>query len=114
MGESLPLGNACTARVAEVTVSARISKELEREVERLMREEHLDKSAVLRKLRYLGVKTYRLDSALRGVGEGRLSLSRAADEAGLTIWETLDEAARRRVTWIAEDVIENVRLRKGR
>ena len=100
--------------MTEVTVSARIPQELEKEVERLMREEHLEKSAALRKLLYLGVQNYRLERALRGFGEGRFSLSKAAEEAGLTVWEILDEAARRRVTWVAEDVMEDIRGRKGR
>ena len=84
------------------------------EVERLMREEHLEKSAALRKLLHLGVQNYRLERALRGLGEGRFSLLKAADEAGFTVWEILDEAARRRVTWVAEDVMDDVRGRKGR
>ena len=100
--------------MAEVTVSARISKELEREVERLMREEHLEKSAALRKLLHLGVQNYRLERALRGLGEGRFSLLKAAEEAGLTVWEVLDEAARRHLTWVSEDVMEDLRGRKGR
>jgi predicted HTH domain antitoxin len=100
--------------MTEVTVSARIPQELEKEVERLMREEHLEKSAALRKLLHLGVQNYRLERAIRGLGEGRFSLLRAAEEAGLTIWEVLDEAARRQVTWVAEDIMEDIRGRKGR
>lgn len=100
--------------MTEVTVSARIPQELEREVERLMREEHLEKSAALRKLLHLGVQNYRIDRGLRGFGEGRFSLSKSAEEAGLTVWEILDEAARRRVTWVADDVIEDLHRRKGR
>jgi AraC-like DNA-binding protein len=100
--------------MTEVTVSARISQELEKEVERLMREEHLEKSAALRKLLHLGVQNYRLERAIRGLGEGRFSLLKAAEEAGLTIWEVLDEAARRQVTWVAEDIMEDIRGRKGR
>ena len=106
--------NAYNACMTEVTVSARIPQELEKEVERLMREERLEKSAALRKLLHLGVQNYRLERALRGFGEGRFSLSKAAEEAGLTVWEILDEAARRRVTWVAEDVMEDIRGRKGR
>ena len=100
--------------MTEVTVSARIPHELEKEVERLMREEHLEKSAALRKLLHLGVQNYRLERAIRGLGEGRFSLLKAAEEAGLTIWEVLDEAARRQATWVAEDIMEDIRGRKGR
>ena len=100
--------------MTEVTVSARIPQELEKEVERLMGEEHLEKSAALRKLLHLGVQNYRLERAIRGLGERRFSLLKAAEEAGLTIWEVLDEAARRQATWVAEDIMEDIRGRKGR
>jgi len=100
--------------MTEVTVSARIPQELEKEVERLMGEEHLEKSAALRKLLHLGVQNYRLERAIRGLGERRFSLLKAAEEASLTIWEVLDEAARRQVTWVAEDIMEDIRGRKGR
>ena len=94
--------------MTEVTVSARIPRELEKEVERLMREEHLEKSAALRKLLHLGIENYRLDRALRGLREGTFSLLKAAEDAGLSVWELLDEAARPRVTWVADDVLEDV------
>ena len=100
--------------MTEVTVSARIPQELEKEVERLMREEHLEKSAALRKLLHLGVRNYRLERALRGLAEGQFSLTKAAEEASLTVWDILDEAARRHVTWVAEDAMDDVRPHKGR
>lgn len=94
--------------MTEVTVSARIPRELEREVERLMREEHLEKSAALRKLLHLGIENYRVDRALRGLREGRFSLLKAAEEAALTVWDLLEEASRRRVTWVADDVLDDI------
>ena len=113
-GQRSSVCNACYACMTEVTVSARIPQELEKEVERLMREEHLEKSAALRKLLHLGVRNYRLERALRGLAEGQFSLTKAAEEAGLTVWDILDEAARRHVTWVAEDAMDDIRPRKGR
>lgn len=95
-------------------MSARIPRELEKEVERLMREEHLEKSAALRKLLHLGIENYRLERALHGLGGGRFSLLKAAEEAGLSVWELLDEAARRRVAWVADDVLEDILPRRRR
>lgn len=94
--------------MTEVTVSARIPKELEKEVEKLMREEHLEKSAAIRKLLHVGVEDYRLRRALEKLAAGRASLSKAAEEAGVTIWELLDEARRRKVTWVDETVLEDI------
>ena len=98
--------------MTELTVSARIPRDMERDVEQLMREEHLEKSAALRKLLHLGLENYRLDRALRGLGEGRFSLLKAAEEAHLNVWQLLDEAARGRVAWVADDVFEDVPPRR--
>jgi metal-responsive CopG/Arc/MetJ family transcriptional regulator len=98
--------------MTEVTISARIPRELAKELERLMREEHLEKSAALRKLLHLGLKDYRLDRALAELSKGRISLSRAAEEAGVSVWELVDEAARHRVAWVADDVIDDTHGRR--
>lgn len=47
------------------TVPTRIPRELENGVERLMREEHLEKSAALRKLLHVGIENDRPGSAVR-------------------------------------------------
>ena len=112
--ESLFVCNAYNDCMTEVTVSARIPRELEKEVEQLMREEHLEKSAALRKLLHLGLENYRLERALRGLREGRFSLLKAAEEAHMNVWELLDEAARAHVVWVAEDVLEDVSPRRRR
>jgi metal-responsive CopG/Arc/MetJ family transcriptional regulator len=98
--------------MTEVTISARIPKELARELERLMREEHLEKSAALRKLLHLGLRDYRLERALAELGKGRISLSRAAADAGISVWELVEEAHRHHVTWVADDVIDDLRGRR--
>ena len=67
--------NAHDADMTEVTISARIPKEMDLELRRLMREEHLEKSAALRKLLHLGLETYRQESALRLLAQRRATLS---------------------------------------
>ncbi len=100
--------------MTDVTISARIPKELEKEVERLMREEHLEKSTALRRLLHLGLKDYRLERALTELSRGRISLSRAAEDAGVSVWELIDEAARHHVIWVADDTIDEVSGRRRR
>src|SRR3990172_4118084 len=90
--EALFVCNANIECMTEVTMSARIPRELEKEVEQLMREEHLENSAALRRLVHLGLEDYRLERALRRLGEGRFSLLKAAEEAHMNVWELLDEA----------------------
>lgn len=90
-------------------MSARIPKEMEEEVEGLMREEHLEKSAALRKLMRMGLERYRQERALRLLADGKATLSRAAEIAKLSIWEMLDLVRERRIVWVDDDLIEDVR-----
>ena len=94
--------------MTEVTVSARIPKEMEAEVETLMKEEHLEKSAALRKIMHMGLERYRQERALRLLAQGRVTLSRAAELAKVSIWEMLEMVRERRIVWVDDDLIADV------
>jgi len=95
--------------MTEVTVSARISREMEEEVEELMREEHLEKSAALRKILHLGLEGYWRERALRLLSERKVTLSRAAEIAKISVWEMLALVKERQITWVDDDVLEDLR-----
>ena len=95
--------------MTEVTVSARIPREMESEVEELMREEHLEKSAALRKILHLGLEGYRRDRALRLLSERKATLSKAAEIAKVSVSEMLSMARDRHVSWVDDDLLENLR-----
>jgi len=94
--------------MTEVTISARIPKEMERELHRLMKEEHLEKSAALRKLLHIGLDAYRQESALRLLAQRRATLSRAAEIAKITVWEMMALARDRRVVWVSDDLLSDL------
>lgn len=79
------------------TLTARISDELAAEITRISKEEHLDKSAVARRLLEDAVARYRVDQAVEGYEQGRLSLRSAAKIADLPLWSFLDELGDRDV-----------------
>ena len=101
--------NPCVGNMTEVKVSIRIPREMESEVKELMREEHLEKSAALRKILHLGLEGYRHGRALRLLSERRATLSRAAEIAKVSIWEMLSLARERRIEWVDEDLLEDLR-----
>lgn len=82
---------------------------MEEEVEELMREEHLEKSAALRKILHLGLEGYRRDRALRLLSERKATLSRAAEIAKLSVWEMLALVKERQIVWVDDDVLEDLR-----
>ena len=95
--------------MTEVTVSARIPKDMEREVVELMREEHLEKSAALRKLLHLGLSEYRVERALRLLSQGKVSVGRAAEIARMSLWEFSDLVRDRRIPWVSDELVEDLK-----
>ena len=76
--------------MSNVAIGIRFSEQLLRQLERVAREENSDKSTLVRQFVAEHLKEYALRKACRKYGEGRISLSGAAREAGATVHEVLD------------------------
>ncbi len=68
-------------------VGTRIPKELVKELERIERAEQTDRSTTLRRLLSRAVREWNLEHYSTEYGEGRMSMARAASQAGVTLWE---------------------------
>lgn len=66
------------------TISARVYKSQLKEIERLARKRGVDKSDALRKLLDEGLKQERLREALQLVREGKVTVWKAAEAAGIS------------------------------
>ena len=78
-------------------VTARISEDLYEAIEQLRDEEHLDQSTAVAQLLERGVEDWRFDTAIRRYRDGDVSLGRAAEIAGVSLWRFLDILEDRRV-----------------
>ena len=78
-------------------VTSRISEDLYEAIERLRDEERLDRSTAVARLPERGVEDWRIDTANRRYRDGDVSLGRAADIAGVSLWRFLDILEDRRV-----------------
>lgn len=74
-----------------LTISARIDREIAEEIEKVMQKKGIDRSAAVRELLRIGIQEYRLKEALELVSEGKITVWKAAEIAGLTYREMLDE-----------------------
>ena len=74
-----------------ITISARIDKELAEEIEKIVNEKGIDRSTVIRELLYVGLKEYKLRTALELVRERKVTVWKAAEIAGLTYREMLEK-----------------------
>ena len=80
-----------------ITTSVRLPKEVVDEIERLSKEEGIDKGTFIRKLIVESLKEYKIRKALELYREGKVSLWKAAEIAGITYREALEELKKRNI-----------------
>jgi predicted HTH domain antitoxin len=97
--------------VAMETVAVRIPKDIEEELRLVVEREGLDRSTALRKMLEKGLKEWKKELALQLLREGKVTLWKAAEVAGVTIWEMLELVEEEGISLPirAEDVVEDIR-----
>ncbi len=93
-------------------LGVRLTKELEDAVEEVVKEESVDKSTALRMLVDAGYREWRLKRALERLREGRVSLWKASEMAGMTLWDFIDLIKKEGIEWAefeADEVMQNLR-----
>jgi predicted HTH domain antitoxin len=82
----------------EVTIiTARVPEDLAKEVEQIAQAEALDKSTTIKRLLIQAVQTWKVDYALRLYQEGKISIGKAAETAGISLWELIDTIVKRKI-----------------
>lgn len=84
------------------TVSARLPDELEAKLEAYLEAEHLDRSTAVRKLLAEGLETWRKRRALEQLRAGEVTFARAAELAGMNVWDFAQLVRDEDVTWVSE------------
>jgi len=84
------------------TVSARLSDELEDELDEYVEDEGLERSVAVRKLLSEGLDDWRRERALSLLEEGELSFSRAAEMAGMDVWSFAEYVKEEDGVWVAD------------
>jgi predicted HTH domain antitoxin len=72
-----------------VTVSTRLEKEEVRELEELAEREGLDRASVMKQLLRRGMREALWQEAVREYRAGRITLSRAAEVAQVSLWDLI-------------------------
>ncbi len=86
--------------LAYVTVAARLPRDVEEKLERVMREEDLDRSAAVRKILEIGVREWLKEKALDLLRKEKVSLAKAAELAEVSLWEMIELVKERRAEYI--------------
>ena len=85
------------------TISAWLPEDLEAELEQYLEEEHLDRSTAVRKLLAEGLETWQKERALEKLDRGEVTFMRAAEMAGLPVWDFARLAKEHNVTWVGSE-----------
>jgi len=85
------------------TISTRVPKELESELEAYLEDEKLDRSTAVRKLLSEGLEEWRREQALESLAAGNVTLSRAAERADMSVWDFARLAEEREIAWVDGD-----------
>jgi len=92
-------------------ISARFQKEETAIIEEVSKEEKTDKTTALRTIFALGAKQYKLEKAIKQYQTGKISIGKAAADAGVSLWEMMDELKERNIanTLTKEDYQEGLK-----
>ena len=81
----------------EQMVGTRLPSELVRELAFIEEVEQSDRSTSVRRLLSKAIQQWKLEHYVRLYGDGKLTLARAARDAGVSLWEMMDYARARKV-----------------
>lgn len=91
-------------------VTARLPREMLREVERLAEEMKVDRSELIRRLLDSALQEKRVEKAIQAYREGKVTLWKAADMAGLSLREMIELAREKKipVSYTLEDLRRDI------
>lgn len=92
-------------------ISARLPKDRIKLIEEIAHEEKVDKSTILDRALEHYTREWSIKKALELYRNGTITLSRAAEIAGLSIWEIIDTLEKRKIVlqYDAEDLEEDLK-----
>lgn len=88
------------------TISARVPDDLEAELDAYLEDENLDRSTAVRKLLSEGLEEWRRERALDQLAAGTISFNKAAELAGMSVWDFAQLAKERDITWVDDDHLD--------
>ena len=81
----------------EQMVGTRLPVSIIDDLEKIEHVEQTDRSTILRKLLYGAIRDWKLEHFAQEYGRSRMTMARAAEEAGVSIWEMMDYLRQRKI-----------------
>lgn len=80
------------------TVTTRLPEEMVKRLEEISRGEHLNRSALIRKMLMEDVEEYNLKKVSRRYEKSQISIEEAAQEADVSLWELIEYLNRENIS----------------
>ncbi|TAK29734.1 MAG: hypothetical protein EPO21_20835 [Chloroflexota bacterium] len=81
----------------EQLIASRVPQDLVADLQKIEEVEHLDRSSAVRRLLYAAIREWKLDYATKLYAENRVTLARAAEEAGVSVREMMEHLRQKKV-----------------
>ena len=81
-------------------LTVRIPADVEKEIREIVRQEESDKAKVVRNLLEVGIVEWRKQTALDFLRQEKATFAKAAEMAGLSLWEFADFVKQHNVEWV--------------
>lgn len=82
----------------ERLIGSRVPPDLVADLQRIEEAEHLDRSTAIRRLLYAAIREWKLEHAVKLYRENRVTLARAAEEAGVSVREMMEYLRQKKVS----------------
>ena len=94
-----------------VTLTTRVDDELAKLIDKIAKMEGMDRSTIIRRFLAKAVKEWLIEESLKDYEEGKITLWQAAKRCGLSLWEIIEEASKRKIhiPYTLEDLKEDVK-----
>jgi predicted HTH domain antitoxin len=95
------------------TISFRLGKKLQIDLGKVEKKWQIDRSEVIRRLLVDALKEWKIQNALEGLSQRRISLGKAAEECDVSIWELLERIKQKNLDWTGyreEDIERDLKI----
>ncbi len=99
--------------MAYKTIATRVPKEIDEFLTKIMKEEKLDKSTTTRRILERGIEEWRKERAIELLRKGKATLAKAAEIAGISIYEMIELVNEKKIDYIhitAEELEEEIKF----
>jgi predicted HTH domain antitoxin len=99
---------------SKVQIATRVDRELFSKIKRIQEDMQADRSVAIRRLLEEGARHYELKRAIELLREGKVTVSKAAEIAGVSIWDLMETMRIKKVPipYTAEDLRKSLELRR--